>query len=135
LTHVKPHGALYNDAAEDGEVARAVAGAVAEFDRALVLVGLAGSLLLAAGRAEGLRVAAEGFCDRAYEADGTLLPRAMPGAVFDDPNLAAAQAVRLARRGDIETLCIHGDTPAALPIARAVRAALTDASIRVEKLR
>lgn len=134
LTHVKPHGALYNDAAVDWSVATAIAGAVAKFDDSLVLVGLAGSLLLDAGRAAGLRVAAEGFCDRAYEKDGTLRARTSPGAVYDDPELAARQAVQLARRGDIDTLCIHGDTAAALPIVRAVRAALGDAAVRLAKL-
>ncbi|HEY5094755.1 MAG TPA: 5-oxoprolinase subunit PxpA [Candidatus Eremiobacteraceae bacterium] len=134
LRHVKPHGALYNDAAVDWSIATAVAGAVATFNASLVLVGLAGSLLLDAGRAAGLQVAAEGFCDRAYETDGTLRARALPGAVFDDPELAARQAVRLAQRGDIDTLCIHGDTEAAVPIARAVRAALGDAVIRIAKL-
>jgi UPF0271 protein len=133
LTHVKPHGALYNDAAADRSVAAAVADAVAAFDSALVLVGLAGSALLE-GRAAGLRVAAEGFCDRAYEPDGSLRSRSQPGAVYDDPETAARQAVRLAQRGDIDTLCIHGDTPNALPIARAVRAALHDASVSIAKL-
>jgi UPF0271 protein len=107
---------------------------VAAFDRSLLLVGLAGSPLLDAGRAAGLRVAAEGFCDRAYEADGTLRSRALPGAVFEDPQLAAQQALRLALRGDIDTLCIHGDTPAALAIARAVRAALRDQAVRIERV-
>jgi UPF0271 protein len=134
LTHVKPHGALYNDAAVDVATAVAVAGAVAAFNNELVLVGLAGSRLLDAGRAAGLRVAAEGFCDRAYEADGTLRPRALPGAVYEDPALAARQAVQLARRGDIDTLCIHGDTPAALAITRAVRVALNDASVRIARV-
>jgi UPF0271 protein len=131
LTHVKPHGALYNDSAVDRAVALAIAGAVVAFDKALLLVGLAGSVLLEAGRAVGLRVAAEGFCDRAYEADGTLRSRSLPGAVYDDPVLAARQAVRLAQRGDIDTLCIHGDTPGALAIARAVRAALDDKAVRI----
>jgi 5-oxoprolinase (ATP-hydrolysing) subunit A len=134
LTHVKPHGALYNDAAIDWPLAQAVAGAVFTFDSSLVLVGLAGSILLDAGRAVGLRVAAEGFCDRAYEADGTLRPRAAAGAVFDDPDMAAHQALRLAQRGDIDTLCIHGDTPRALAIARAVRAALEAAGVRIARL-
>jgi UPF0271 protein len=81
-----------------------------------------------------LRIAAEGFCDRAYEPDGSLRSRSLPGAVYDDPEAAARQAVRLAQRGDIDTLCIHGDTPNALPIARAVRAALRDASVSIAKL-
>lgn len=134
LTHVKPHGALYNDAAAERSIAVAVADAVASFDRGLVLVGLAGSFLLDAGRAAGLRVAAEGFCDRAYEPDGSLRSRTLQGAVYDDPERAARQAIRLAHRGDIDTLCIHGDTPEALPIARAVRAALRDASVSIAKL-
>jgi UPF0271 protein len=134
LTHVKPHGALYNDAAADRSIADAVVEAVAAFDRRLVLVGLAGSLLLDAARANGLRVAAEGFCDRAYEPDGSLRSRALTGAVYDDPEAAARQAVRLAQRGDIDTLCIHGDTPDALSIARAVRAALHEASVSIAKL-
>jgi len=134
LTHVKPHGALYNDAAADRAIAVAVADAVAAFDGGLVLVGLAGSSLLDAGRKAGLRVAAEGFCDRAYEPDGSLRSRALAGAVYDDPALAARQAVRLAQRGDIDTLCIHGDTPAALSIARAVRSALQDAAVSIAKL-
>ena len=134
LTHVKPHGALYNDAAADLSIAIAIADAVAAFDRGLVLVGLAGSSLLDAGRAAGLQVAAEGFCDRAYEPDGSLRSRSLPGAVYDDPEAAAQQAIRLAHRGDIDTLCIHGDTPNALPIARAVRAALHAASISISKL-
>jgi UPF0271 protein len=134
LTHVKPHGALYNDAAVDRAAAVAVADAVAAFDKRLWLVGLAGSLLLEAGRAVGLRVAAEGFCDRAYEDDGTLRSRTLPGAVFEDPALAARQAVRLATRGDIDTLCIHGDTPGALAIARAVRTALEVEAVRVARV-
>ena len=134
LTHVKPHGALYNDAATDRATALAVASTVAAFDKKTLLVGFAGSLLLDAGRAAGLRVAAEGFCDRAYEPDGTLRSRALPGAVYDDPQLAARQAVRLAQRGDIDTLCIHGDTPRALAIARAVRAALGDEAVLIARL-
>jgi UPF0271 protein len=124
VAHVKPHGALYNDAAADPELAAALARAVRETDDSLVLVGLAQSELLRAGRAAGLRVAAEGFCDRAYEPDGTLRSRALPGAVLAEPDAAAQQAVALALRGDITTLCIHGDEPAAVAIARAVRAAL-----------
>jgi UPF0271 protein len=134
LTHVKPHGALYNEAAVDWATAVAVADAVAAFDKTLLLVGLAGSLLLDAGRAAGMHVVAEGFCDRAYEADGTLRSRTLPGAVYDDPEPAARQAVRLAQRGDIDTLCIHGDTAGALAIARAVRAALSRDGIRIARV-
>lgn len=135
LTHVKPHGALYNDAAHDERLAAAIARAVARFDDKLVLVGLPDSALLAAGKAEKLRVAAEGFCDRAYEPDGSLRPRSRPGAVYTDPEQAAQQAVRIASRGTVQTLCIHGDTPGAASIALAVRAALAQAGFTIAPLK
>ncbi|HLJ83983.1 MAG TPA: 5-oxoprolinase subunit PxpA [Candidatus Eremiobacteraceae bacterium] len=131
VAHVKPHGALYNDAAADPDLAAALAGAVREVDPSLVLVGLAGGALLQAGHAAGLRVAAEGFCDRAYEQDGSLRSRALPDSVFTDPDFAARQAVTLALRGDIATLCIHGDEPTAVAAARAVRAALTRSGVSI----
>jgi 5-oxoprolinase (ATP-hydrolysing) subunit A len=134
LTHVKPHGALYNDAARDRTLAAAIARAVARFDGRLVLVGLPDSALLAAGEAERLEVAAEGFCDRVYEPDGSLRPRSRPGAVCSDPRQAAEQAVAIAERGTVRTLCIHGDTPGAAAIASAVRAALRDAGFAVARL-
>lgn len=136
LGHVKPHGALYNVAARDPEVAHAIAGAVAAFDAGFVLVGLAGSQLTLAGEAVGLAVLREGFADRRYHADGALVSRETPGALLSDPAAAAEQAVRLARgerlpalpagsvRVVIDTLCLHGDTPGAISIARAVHAAL-----------
>ncbi len=136
LAHVKPHGALYNLAATDTEVADAIACAVAAVDTRLVLIGLAGSRLLAAGRAAGLAVLNEGFADRRYRPDGQLVSRETPGAVLDDPAAAAAQALCLARRlplpalpagsviVEVDTLCVHGDTLGAMAIARAVHAAL-----------
>jgi len=135
LAHVKPHGALYNDAAHDERLAAAIARAVARFDAKLVLVGLPDSALLAAGKAEKLRVAAEGFCDRAYEPDGSLRPRSRPGSVYTDPEQAAQQAVRIASRGTVQTLCIHGDTPGAASIALAVRAALAQAGFTIAPLK
>ncbi len=131
VAHVKPHGALYNDAAADPDLATAIADAVKSADGSLVLVGLAGSELIRAGRAAGLRVAAEGFCDRAYEPNGTLRSRSLPGSVFAEPERAAEQAVMLALRGDIETLCIHGDEPTATAVALAVRAALARSGVTV----
>ncbi|HUS14212.1 MAG TPA: 5-oxoprolinase subunit PxpA [Chloroflexia bacterium] len=135
LVHVKPHGALYNRAAIDPAVAEPIASAVKRCSQELILVGLAGSLLLEAGRAAGLRVAAEAFADRAYEPDGTLRSRRLSGAMLPDPAAAAAQAVAIAggspRAHDgtlislqADTLCIHGDTPGAVGYARAVREAL-----------
>lgn len=138
LTHVKPHGALYNQAARDPALAAAVAAALRDFSRALVLVGLAGSRLIEAARENGLHAAAEAFPDRAYLPDGTLMPRSQPGAVLESAGEIAQNALRLAREGirgtPIDTLCLHGDHPNALENARAVRAALEQASIQVGPL-
>jgi UPF0271 protein len=147
LAHVKPHGALYNQAAEDQRLAEAVARAVARASRALVLVGLATTpVMRRAAEAEGLRFAAEAFADRRYTAAGTLVPRGRAGAVIDDPRDAAAQAVRIARdrvvvaEGGTEialaadTLCLHGDHPRAADNARLVRHALEAAGVRVAAL-
>ncbi len=147
IGHVKPHGALYNKAASDRETAELVAGVVHAFDPAVVLVALADSELLRAGRAAGLTVAAEGFADRVYDADGKLRSRGEPGAVHDDPRRVAMQAVAIARDGRVplgdgrwisvtaETLCLHGDAPNAVPNAMSVRAALAAAGIDVARLR
>ena len=135
LRHVKAHGALYNRAARDEPAAAAIARAVARFDRSLVLVGLAGSVQVAAGRAAGLSVAEEAFADRAYEPDGSLRSRDLPGAVIEDPDAAAAQALAIVRGSVIasdgsplavraDTICVHGDLPGAAARARAVREAL-----------
>ena len=147
LTHVKPHGALYNQAARDEALARAVARGVARFSRDLVLVGLAGSApMRRAAEAEGLRFAAEAFADRAYDADGRLVPRSRPGALITDPASAAAKAVHIVCEGavvsvdgtrvpmTVDTLCLHGDNPHALEIARAVREALEAAGVTVQAL-
>ena len=134
LHHVKPHGALYNDAARNAHVAEAIARAVARFDKSLLLVGLPDSALIAAGQAAGLRTAGEGFCDRAYEPDGSLRSRLREGAVFTDPDRAAHQAVLLARSERVKTLCIHGDTPGAPRIALAVCAALRDAGFALARV-
>jgi UPF0271 protein len=143
VTHVKPHGALYNQAARDLELASAVAEAVRENSTELWFVGLAGSALLEAGRQAGLQVVAEAFVDRAYEPDGSLVPRVQPGAVRDQPEAAARQALMIARdhhviaidgsRIAIEagTLCVHGDTAGALAIAEGVRRTLEAAGVRV----
>ena len=125
VTHVKPHGALYHDAAADPERAGAVVAAAREVLGAdVVVVGPPeGALLVSAVRA-GLGYAREGFADRGYDARGALRPRGTPGAMIEDPDVAAAQAVELALRGGLDTLCVHGDTPGAVAIASAVRAAL-----------
>jgi 5-oxoprolinase (ATP-hydrolysing) subunit A len=124
LVHVKPHGALYNVAARDEQVARAVGTAVARWNAHAVVFGLAGSLALEVWRDLGLEVAAEGFADRRYEADGSLRSRKFADALITDPREAAAQALRLANEGRAQTICVHGDTPHAVEILKACRAAL-----------
>ena len=143
LRHVKAHGALYNRAAADTRVAETVVRAVRRVSPELILVGLAGSALVGAGRAAGLTVAAEAFPDRVYEADGSLRSRRLAGAVLTDSTAIADRAVAMARDGRVtavdgstvrvvaDTLCLHGDTPGAVEHARAVRAALEAAGIRV----
>jgi len=147
LVHVKPHGALYNRAARDIGLARAIADGVRRARSDLVLVGLAGSLSLEAARSAGLPVAAEAFADRRYLPDGSLMPRKQAGSVLTDPADAAEQAVHIARDGYVvasdgsklqvqaQTLCLHGDTPGAPRIARAVRERLEREGIRVAPLR
>lgn len=133
VRYVKPHGALYNRAARDGEVARAIAAAVHAADPALWLLGLAGSAMVEAGRAAGLRVAAEAFIDRAYERDGALTPRSEPGAVLADPEACAERALGIITAGRVvardgtelavhaDSLCAHGDGPTAAALLRLVR--------------
>jgi UPF0271 protein len=135
LAHVKAHGALYNRAAVDAGMAEAIARAVGRFSRELILVGPPGSALLAAAQAIGLPTAGEGFADRAYEPDGSLRSRRLEGALLTDPALAAAQAVALARAGQVQTLCVHSDTPGAPEITRAVRSALEAAGFAVQPVK
>jgi len=136
LLHVKPHGALYNDAVVNQELADIVARVTLEFSSAATLIGMAGSALQQAAERHGLEFLPEGFADRAYEADGTLVPRNEPGAVHTDTIVAANQAVRIAKQNLVivrdgssvevaaRTLCIHGDMPGAARTARAIREAL-----------
>ena len=143
LHHVKPHGALYNMAARDRDLADAVARAVVAVDSTLILFGLAGSCLIEAGAAVGLRTAAEVFADRAYRADGSLVPRDQPGAVIDDPNAVVDRALRIVQEGTIraisgevielrgDTMCLHGDTPGAGGLAARLRSGFEGAGIRV----
>lgn len=139
LVHVKPHGALYNLAAQDFVVAKAIARAVSDYDPELILIGLAGSELIRAGEAAGLRIASEGFPDRAYLLDGQLVPRSKQGAVITKSEAVAANALRLVREGitvngeivRIDTLCLHGDHPKAVANAHAVRRALEDEGIEI----
>lgn len=130
VAYVKPHGALYTAVGHHEVQARAVVAGVRAYDATLPVLGLPGSALLSAAEAAGLPVAREGFADRAYADDGTLLPRDQPGAVLTAPAAVAEQAERLAP--DVDSICVHGDTAGAVELARAVRAALGEAGIEVE---
>lgn len=146
LVHVKPHGALYNQAARDSALADIVASSVREFDPSLILVGLAGSELPKAGLRAGLRVAHEAFVDRRYLADASLAPRGTPGAVIDRVDDAIAQAISIVRRGHVDTLdggrisllcdtlCLHGDRSDALEFATRLRAVFDAAGVDIDPL-
>jgi len=146
LAHVKPHGALYNMAASDSGVAQAIVHAVQSVDRSLSLVALAGSELVKAGLAAGLRIVQESFADRAYRANGTLVPRSEPGAVLQIEE-DIRRRVRELVTGAVmsiegpsvpiqpDTLCLHADTPHAVRLARWVRKELESAGIRLAAVR
>jgi UPF0271 protein len=141
LAHVKPHGALYNQAVRNSELAATIAEGVARWSRDVVLVGLAGSPMLDVFRSTGFAVAAEAFADRRYEADGTLRSRKFEDALICDPAEAGRQALSIVERsaviasdgsevaGDAQTICIHGDTPGAPEIAAAVARTLKHAGV------
>ena len=143
VRHVKPHGALYNMAARDEDVAEAVARAVHDVDPTLLLFGLSGSTLMTVAARVGLRTVSEVFADRAYRADGSLLPRDQPGSVLHDEKGVATRAVGMAREGTVvavsgdvigvraETICVHGDTPGAAALARRIRDDLVRAGVTV----
>lgn len=146
VRHVKAHGALYNRGERDERTARVIVAATAAVDPALVLLAPPGSAMERAAAGAGLRLAREGFVDRAYEPDGTLRSRRLEGSLHTDPEVAAAQALSFARDGGVravdgtflelrvDTLCLHGDTPNAARIAAAVRRALEAAGVAVRAL-
>ncbi|KQV60574.1 hypothetical protein ASC95_03770 [Pelomonas sp. Root1217] len=143
LHHVKPHGALYNQAARDPELASAIAAAVFDVNPALAVYGLAGGELLKAAERAGLRAVAEVFADRGYRADGSLVPRSQPGAFVEDTAQAVARTLRMVREGVVQavtgeivplqaqTICLHGDGAHALAFARALNQALTQAGVQL----
>ena len=146
VRHVKPHGALYNVAAKNPDVAAAIAAGLRSWRDRIVLIGLAGSTMLEVWERAGFRVAGEGFADRAYEPDGTLRARRHPDALITDPGAAARQAVEIVENHRVmsvagtpvevsaRTLCVHGDTPGALDIVQAIRAAFAARGIEVRPL-
>jgi UPF0271 protein len=146
LTHVKPHGALYNQAVHSRQLAQAIANGVARWERNIVLVGLAGSPMLAVFQQAGFPTAAEAFADRRYEPDGTLRSRKHSDALIRDPAEAARQALSIVQQGTVmavngatvavaaQTLCIHGDTPGASDIAATVAEMLRQAGVNLSSL-
>ena len=146
LQHVKPHGALFNMAVKNRELADAIARAVAAFDRSLILFGLPGSEILAAGKAAGLRIASEVFADRAYEPDGTLASRRKPHSVIHDAAVVVDRTVRMVKERSVvamdgstvplqaDTICVHGDTPGSDALAAKIRDGLETAGIDVQAI-
>jgi UPF0271 protein len=143
LAHVKAHGALYNQAARDPELAHCIAQAIRDFNPQLKVVGLAGSLFIDAVRAAGLRALEEGFADRRYTAAGHLVKRGTPGALIDDESSMLAQVLSMVKTGSVlaqdgtvrqlhvDTICLHGDAPNVLEFARAIRAQMRQEGIEV----
>jgi 5-oxoprolinase (ATP-hydrolysing) subunit A len=146
MQHVKAHGALYNHAARSGEVAKGIAAGIASFRTDLIMVVLPGSELERAGREAGLPIAREGFIDRAYDPDGSLVSRRLPGAVHADPAVAVEQAVRMVTERrvrcldgtvidvEVDTLCCHGDNPHAVDLVGRVRSALEEAGVTIQPI-
>lgn len=143
LQHVKPHGALYNMAAKDAKLARGIAQAVASVDKGIYLMGLAGSVMFEEAEKAGLPVISEVFADRAYNDDGSLVSRSLPGAVIHDAAEAAARAVKMARENKVvsingkiidikaDSICVHGDNEAAIELVKKIRASLAAEGIAV----
>jgi UPF0271 protein len=143
VSYVKPHGALYNRIVIDEAQATAVVRAIAAYDSDLILLTLPGSVAMQVAEANGLRTVSECFADRAYTADGRLVPRGQPGAVIHDEATVVARAVHLATKGTItstdgatvtvaaQSICLHGDTPGAAQLARGIRAGLEQAGVAI----
>jgi len=143
VRYVKPHGALYNTVVRDAVQAAAVVEAVHLYDASLPVLGLPGSVLLSMAKEAGLRTITEAFADRGYSADGTLVPRSQPGSLLDDPRQVAERMIRMVTTGTVQardgkdvairadSICVHGDSPGALEMAVAVRAALAGAGIDI----
>lgn len=146
IQHVKPHGALYNMAAVDETLARAMCEAVYEVNPEIIFMGLAGSKMIAAAEAVGLPSASEVFADRAYNDDGTLVSRKLPGAVIKDKDLAIKRVIRMVKEGKVETIngndiaikadsiCVHGDNPKALEFVKNIREALNAEGVEIRNL-
>ena len=147
LQHVKPHGAMYNQAAKDPGLARAIARAVKDSGENIILMGLANSEFENAAKEMGVPFAAEAFADRGYMPDGSLVPRSQPGAIIHDVEEAAKRVVRMVTEGTVgavdgtvinfrpQSICMHGDTPEAVDMAKTVRRELEAAGVKVTNLK
>lgn len=143
LSHVKPHGAMYNMAGKDYELSKAICEAIKEYDPSLIVMGLAGSQMVKAARDMGLKTAEEVFADRAYEEDGSLVARSKPGAMIEDEDEAIARVIRMVKEGKVQAItgkdidikadsvCVHGDGEKALLFVEKIRKALTDEGIEI----
>lgn len=143
LSHVKPHGAMYNMAGKDYELSKAICEAIKEYDPSLIVMGLAGSQMVKAARDMGLKTAEEVFADRAYEEDGSLVARSKPGAMIEDEDEAIARVIRMIKEGKVQAItgndidikadsvCVHGDGEKALLFVEKIRKALTDEGIEI----
>lgn len=146
MQHVKPHGAMYNMAAKDAALAKAICEAIYEYDKDLILMGLAGSQMLVQAKEMGLKCAAEVFADRAYEEDGTLVARSKPGAMIEDEEEAVARVIRMIKEGKVtaitgkdiaitaDSVCVHGDGPKALAFVEKLRNAFQVEGIAIVPL-
>jgi len=146
MQHVKPHGAMYNMAAKDGKIATAIIDGIWEVDKNLIVLGLAGSEMVKAAEKKGLRVANEVFADRAYNPNGTLVQRSLPGSMINDKNIAISRVIRMVTEGKVtaingedldirvDSICVHGDNPEAAELARLTKEALLRAGIEIKAL-
>ena len=146
LAHVKPHGALYNQAAQDRELAAAIAEAVAAFNEDLVVFGVSGTVCIVVAERCGLTAASEVFADRTYTSEGTLTPRTQPNALIESDDAALAQALQMVREGSVratdgavipvraESICLHGDGAHAVQFARAIRAELERKGVTIQPI-
>ncbi|QNK41945.1 LamB/YcsF family protein [Caproicibacter fermentans] len=146
LVHVKAHGALYNMAGKDYDLAKAICEGIAEFDGSLILLALSGSEMIRAAKDTGIRAASEVFADRAYEEDGSLVARTKPNSMITDENEAIRRVVRMAKEGKVtaatgkdisiraDSVCVHGDNAHALEFVRKIRSALTAEGIEIAPL-
>jgi UPF0271 protein len=146
MQHVKPHGAMYNMAAKDGKIARAIIEGIWEVDRDLIVLGLAGSEMVNAAKDKGLKAANEVFADRAYNSDGTLVARSLPGSMIHDKNIAISRVIRMVTEGKVtaisgedmdikvDSICVHGDNPEAVEFVRLIKEELMRAGVGIKPL-